>query len=57
MCSAPHNLMAGRVLCGAGLVSHVWQQVVAAIHSAEPINEAAVGDMFDEACEVQHVRG
>eukprot|EP00775_Hariotina_reticulata_P011589 gene11589-11733_t len=36
-----------------GLISHVWQQVVHAINTAEPINEGSVRDMFDEACEDQ----
>jgi hypothetical protein len=42
------------LLC-AGVVAHVWSQVVTAVHSAEPINEDSIKDMFDEACEQAHV--
>ncbi|WIA22843.1 hypothetical protein OEZ85_001233 [Tetradesmus obliquus] len=37
------------------VVSHVWGQVTHAVHSAEPINEDSIRDMFDEACEQAHV--
>jgi hypothetical protein len=43
------------LLLSAGVVSHVWSQVVSAVHSAEPINEESIRDMFDEACEQAHV--
>ncbi|KAF8066329.1 P4H4 [Scenedesmus sp. PABB004] len=35
-------------------VTHVWAQLVAAVDAAEPVNEDAVRDMLDEACEEAH---
>lgn len=55
MMPSPHPYP-GIPLLSAGVVSHVWHQVVSAIHSSEPINEAAVRDMLEEGCEPQHVR-
>lgn len=55
-CVCKHSYIAPlHHLLPAGLISHVWQQVVAAIHNAEPLNEGTIGDMFEEACEVPNV--
>jgi hypothetical protein len=37
----------------SGLVSHVWGQLVASVNRAEPITEAAVKDLIEDACESQ----
>jgi hypothetical protein len=42
-----------RTVPAAALVSHTWQQLVAAVNSAEPINELSVKDVMEEACEAE----
>jgi hypothetical protein len=36
-------------------VSHVWSQLVTAVETADPINEASVSDMLEEACDAVQV--
>jgi hypothetical protein len=47
------GVAAAAAAAALGLMSHVWQQVVHAINTAEPLNEGSIRDMFDEACEDQ----